>query len=89
MPRSNGADGVLCIPPFYYRKPALEGLVKYYSLILEASKIPVHLYHIPGTSAVPVTNELLHALEHYPNLAGIIWPGSRTPPATPPNTRVT
>jgi 4-hydroxy-tetrahydrodipicolinate synthase len=68
---ANGADGVLCIPPFYYKKPAQEGLVKYYSLILEASKIPVHLYHIPGTSAVPITNELLHALEHYPNLAGI------------------
>jgi 4-hydroxy-tetrahydrodipicolinate synthase len=68
---ANGADGVLCIPPFYYKKPALEGLVKYFSMILEASKIPVHLYHIPGTSAVPVTNELLHALEKYPNLAGI------------------
>jgi 4-hydroxy-tetrahydrodipicolinate synthase len=68
---ANGADGVLCIPPFYYKKPAQEGLVKYYSLILEASKIPVNLYHIPGTSAVPITNELLHALEHYPNLAGI------------------
>src|SRR3974390_1871361 len=48
---ANGADGVLCIPPFYYKKPAHEGLVNYYSLILEASKIPVHLYHIPGTSA--------------------------------------
>jgi 4-hydroxy-tetrahydrodipicolinate synthase len=68
---ANGADGVLVIPPFYYKKPAHEGLVKYYSMILEASKIPVHLYHIPGTSAVPITNELLHALEHYPNLAGI------------------
>ena len=68
---ANGADGVLCIPPFYYKKPALDGLVKYYSMILEASKIPVHLYHIPGTSAVPITNELLHALEKYPNLAGI------------------
>ena len=34
-------------------------------------KIPINLYHIPGTSAVPVTAELLHSLEHYPNLAGI------------------
>ena len=31
----------------------------------------MHLYHIPGTSAVPITAELLHSLEHYPNLAGI------------------
>ena len=67
----NGADGTLCIPPFYFKNPPLQGLVKYYSQVLEASKIPVHLYHIPGTSAVPISLELLHALEHYPNLAGI------------------
>jgi 4-hydroxy-tetrahydrodipicolinate synthase len=66
-----GADGALCIPPFYYKNPAHAGLVKYYSQVLEASRIPVYLYHIPGTSAVPITHELLHALEHYPNLAGI------------------
>jgi 4-hydroxy-tetrahydrodipicolinate synthase len=68
---ANGASGLLCIPPYYYKNPALPGLVKYYSQVLEASPIPVHLYHIPGTSAVPITHELLHALEHYPNLAGI------------------
>lgn len=68
---ANGADGTLCIPPFYYKKPATEGLVRYYSMILESTKLPVHLYHIPGTSAVPITLELLHALEKYPNLAGI------------------
>ena len=67
----NGADGVLCIPPFYFKNPSLEGLTRYYSQVLEASKIPVYLYHIPGTSAVPITHELLHALEHYPSLAGI------------------
>jgi 4-hydroxy-tetrahydrodipicolinate synthase len=68
---ANGADGLLIIPPFYYKKPALEGLTKYYSLIFDQVKIPINLYHIPGTSAVPITNELLHSLEHYPNLAGI------------------
>lgn len=69
--QANGADGVLCIPPFYYKNPTIEPLVKHYSAVLEASKVPVYLYHIPGTSAVPITHELLHKLEHYPNLAGI------------------
>ena len=68
---ANGADGLLCIPPFYYKKPPTEGLTKYYSLIFDQVKIPIHLYHIPGTSEVPITAELLHSLEHYPNLAGI------------------
>jgi len=67
----NGADGVMCIPPFYFKNPSVDGLVKYYSQVLETAKIPVYLYHIPGTSAVPISLELLHKLEHYPNLAGI------------------
>src|SRR5438445_9178644 len=28
---ANGADGVLCIPPFYFKTPSVEGLTKYYS----------------------------------------------------------
>jgi len=68
---ANGADGLLIIPPFYYKRPPLAGLTKYYSLIFDQVKIPINLYHIPGTSGVPITAELLHSLEHYSNLAGI------------------
>lgn len=68
---SNGADGLLIIPPFYYKDPPLEGLTKYYSLIFEQVRIPINLYHIPRLSAVPITAELLHSLEQFPNLAGI------------------
>jgi 4-hydroxy-tetrahydrodipicolinate synthase len=69
--QTNGADQVLCIPPFYFKNPSTEGLTKYYSQVLETSKIPVNLYHYPGMSAVPITPELLHSLEKYPTLAGI------------------
>src|SRR6266852_5029073 len=68
---ANGADGLLIIPPFYYKNPPVAGLTKYYSLIFDQVKIPISLYHIPGTSGVPITLELLHSLERYPNLAGI------------------
>jgi 4-hydroxy-tetrahydrodipicolinate synthase len=67
----NGADGLLIVPPFYYKHPRLDGLTKYYSLIFEQVKIPINLYHIPFASGVPVSLELLHSLEKYPNLAGI------------------
>ncbi|HEX3704187.1 MAG TPA: dihydrodipicolinate synthase family protein [Vicinamibacterales bacterium] len=67
----NGANGLLVIPPFYYKRPQTEGLTKYYSLLFDAVKLPINLYHIPGTSGVPISLDLLHSLEHYPNLAGI------------------
>lgn len=67
----NGADGLLVVPPFYYRHPHLEGLVRYFSLLFEQVKIPINLYHIPFATGVPISHDLLHAMEKYPNLAGI------------------
>ena len=67
----NGADGLLIVPPFYYKRAKLEGLVRYYSMIFEQIKIPINLYHIPFASGIPISLELLHAMEKYPNLAGI------------------
>ena len=68
---ANGADGLLIVPPFYYKHPHPDGLTKYYTLIFEKVKIPINLYHIPFASGVPISLELLHSLEKYPNLAGI------------------
>ncbi|MBN9554238.1 MAG: dihydrodipicolinate synthase family protein [Alphaproteobacteria bacterium] len=69
----HGADGLLVIPPFYYKNPPLAGLIRYYSLLFDAvpQSLAVNLYHIPSLSAVPISHELLKALKHYPNLAGI------------------
>ena len=67
----NGADGLLIVPPFYYKHPRQSALTKYYSMIFEQVKIPINLYHIPFASGVPISLELLHSLEKYPNLAGI------------------
>ena len=67
----HGADGLLIVPPFYYKRVGQEALTKYYSMIFEQVKIPINLYHIPFASGVPISHELLHSLEHYANLAGI------------------
>jgi len=67
----NGADGLLIVPPFYYKHPPFEGLLRYYSMIFDKVSIPINLYHIPFASGIPISHELLHALEKYPNLAGI------------------
>src|SRR5580693_4123676 len=69
--QENGADGLLIVPPFYYKHPRVDGLTKYFSLIFEKVTIPINLYHIPFATGIPVSLELMHSLEKYPNLAGI------------------
>ena len=39
-----GADSVLILPPFYFKQVPLEGLVRYFSALLEAARVPVLLY---------------------------------------------
>lgn len=68
---AHGADGLLVIPPFYYKNPPLEGLTRYYSMLFDQVHIPINLYHIPRTSGVPISTDLLKNLMQYPNLAGI------------------
>lgn len=67
----HGADGLLVIPPFYFNNPPTEGLTRYYSALFDQVRIPINLYHIPGTSEAPISIELLKSLSQYPNLAGI------------------
>lgn len=69
--QSGGADGLLVIPPFYFNAPPVDGLTTYYSMLFDAVGLPINLYHIPGTSEVPITIELLQNLKHYDHLAGI------------------
>jgi 4-hydroxy-tetrahydrodipicolinate synthase len=68
----HGADCTLVVPPFYYKNVSDDGLRRYFSLVLEATpKLDVHLYHVPGYSAVPLSDGLIASLKHYPNLAGV------------------
>lgn len=69
--QSVGADGLLVIPPFYFNQPPNDGLIHYYTQLFEAVSIPINLYHIPGTSEVGITHEVLQAMMKYPHLAGI------------------
>ena len=40
-------------------------------MLFDKVSIPINLYHIPGTSEVPISIPLLRNLMGYPNLAGI------------------
>jgi len=49
---ANGADGLLIVPPFYYKHPSLDGLTRYFSILFEQVK-SINLYHIPLRPASP------------------------------------
>jgi 4-hydroxy-tetrahydrodipicolinate synthase len=71
-----GLDGVVTLPPYYFRKVSDEGLFDWFSLVIERS-VPVGKlilgYHFPGVSGVALSIELLARLkEKYPaQFAGI------------------
>lgn len=67
----NGADGLLVIPPFYFNQPPVDGLTDYYKRLMDKCGLPTNLYHIPGTSEVGITIDLLNNLKGYSHLAGI------------------
>ena len=73
---SLGMDGVVVLPPYYYRSASQEGMYVWYSQLIEAA-VPengaLFGYHIPSMTGVQLTIELLGRLkESYPNrFAGV------------------
>ena len=70
-----GVDGVLIVPPFYFKNISQRGLQDYYRSVFRAlpPEGKVVLYNIPSLSGVEISDELADALlKEYPSqLAGI------------------
>ena len=72
----HGYEGVVVLPPYYFRKTTDEGLFNWFSLLLDKA-VPmdgsVFGYHIPNVSGVSLSMDLLARLKDaYPNnFAGI------------------
>jgi 4-hydroxy-tetrahydrodipicolinate synthase len=61
---SLGCPGVLALPPFFYKNPSEEGLVAYFSAVIDrlGTGTKIYLYHFPAQSAVPFTLSLVEKL---------------------------
>ena len=71
-----GCTGVLVIPPFFYRVATDEGLVAYFSEVIERvgdTRLRLYLYHFPKMSGLPISPHLLELLlRRYPDtIAGV------------------
>ena len=60
-----GLAGALVLPPFYFKVPSTDGLLRYFDAIVEAtskSALDIYLYNFPALSGIPYTKELVTAL---------------------------
>ena len=65
-----GADGLLCVTP-YYNKCTQKGIIEYYKAICGAVKIPVIAYNVPARTGVNILPATAEELSKIPNIAGI------------------
>ncbi len=68
----SGCMGVLMLPPFYYKGVSDEGLLRYFSQVIEGvddDRLRVYLYHIPPVTQVGISHALIERLlERYPGV---------------------
>ncbi|HKD47796.1 MAG TPA: dihydrodipicolinate synthase family protein [Rhizomicrobium sp.] len=69
----HGADGVIVSPPYYVKGISTEGMLRYYTMVLDGlpKNLSFYLYHVPRWSAVPIPVELVEQLRRYGNVAGL------------------
>ena len=66
-----GADAVAAMPPAFFYKPDELGLVRYYTAVAEASRVPVLVYNIPGRTGIKMTTELFEELTSIDKIVGM------------------
>src|SRR5437899_1283624 len=65
-----GAQGALLISP-YYNKPTQDGIVRHYTAIAEATRLPLIVYNIPARTSSNLTPDTICQLSRVPNIAGV------------------
>ncbi|MBQ9937882.1 MAG: 4-hydroxy-tetrahydrodipicolinate synthase [Oscillospiraceae bacterium] len=65
--KSAGADGILCVTP-YYNKTSQTGLIKHYNMIADATDLPVILYNVPSRTGCNIQPNTYLELSKHPNI---------------------
>jgi 4-hydroxy-tetrahydrodipicolinate synthase len=66
----HGVDAILSVSP-YYNKPPQEGIFQHYTVLADASPVPVILYNIPGRTGSNITASTTLRLAEHPNIIGV------------------
>ena len=66
-----GADGVLCVAP-YYNKPTQEGLFRHFEAVAGEADVPMIIYNVPGRTSCNIDAQTaLRVASEIPNAAGV------------------
>ena len=65
-----GAHGLLVVTP-YYSRPPQSGLLAHFTVVADATELPVMLYDIPPRSIVPISLETLYQLAEHPRIVAV------------------
>lgn len=66
-----GYDALICPPPWYFRDASTRGLADFFLRVLDESRLPVILYHIPRLTGIPISDELLQIVRKHERCAGV------------------
>ncbi|MGV3504894.1 MAG: 4-hydroxy-tetrahydrodipicolinate synthase [Adhaeribacter sp.] len=65
-----GITAILSVSPAY-NKPSQAGILQHFTVLADASPVPVILYNVPGRTASNMTAETTLSLARHPNIIGI------------------
>lgn len=65
-----GADGLLCVVP-YYNRPTQEGLYRHFLAVQSKTELPLLLYDVPARTGAGLSVETIVRLAELPNVVGL------------------
>lgn len=65
-----GADGILLMPPYYFRAAPIEGIEAWFRAVLDAAEVPTLLYNFPKATGFALSPEMLGRLAEHKQFAG-------------------
>ena len=68
--QERGADGALCVVP-YYNRPNQEGMYAHFAALADSSSLPIVIYNVPGRTVADISVETLGRLADRPTIVGL------------------
>ena len=68
--QQTGVDALMLVGP-YYNKPPQAGMIRHFTSVADATRLPIVIYNIPGRTAVNILPETIAALTEHPRIVAV------------------